>query len=83
MQKKKKINEWKRFPVSFPPWILYDEVQQLSAANHFLPVCRLFQIIYYVQSQPEFRRNLARCDVRRDVWEQKGIPLSCNPSSVA
>lgn len=60
----------------FPLWILYDEVQQLSAVNHFRLVCRLFRIIYYMQSQPEFRRNWARCDVRRDVWEQKGIPLS-------
>lgn len=57
-------------------WILDDEVQQLSAVNHFRLLCRPFQIIYYMQSQPEFRRNWARCDVRRDVWEQKGIPLS-------
>lgn len=60
----------------FPIRILYDEVQRLSAVNHFCLVCCLFQIIYYVQSQPEFRRNWARRDVTGDVWEQKGIPLS-------
>lgn len=56
--------------------ILYDGVQQLSAENNFRLIRRPFQIIYYMQSQPEFRRNWSCYDVRRDVWEQKGIPLS-------
>lgn len=60
----------------FPVRILHDEVQRLSAGNNFRLVCRLFRIISYVQSQPEFRRNWARRDVTGDVWEQKGIPLS-------
>lgn len=60
----------------FPTRTLYDGVQRLAAVNNFRLVCCLFQIVYYVHSQPEFRRNLARRDVTGDVWEQKGIPLS-------